>query len=1524
LLACCGLASAAVAAQRHWLFQSAEEHPIFILGVIAVFLVASFLAWRLLRLWRSNRHLSALAEERVGIIDSLVESEAQLQNLTDISPVGILFIDVEGKCLYANRRLEMICGRSAASLSESGWQIALHPDDRSRVIAEWERTRHMTAPILFEARFVTPAGETIWVLGQAVAQREERGDIVGYVLTITDITERKHMEQALAERDARFRASERIAKIGHWERNYRTDEIYWSEQVYRIYGLDRDSYTPEFEDVYSRMHPEDREDVIAAARGVWEKGGHYEVEHRIVHPDGEIRWVHVQTEMILDDAGEPLLYRGTIQDIHEIRETRNALRQSEERFGLAFDASGSGLAISGTDSRFVRVNPAFCNFLGYRMGELLQLGREDVSHPEENDIGRDIPDDLFSGREKMVSREKRYVRKDGRIVWGISTTVIATDPADGEKYMITNVQDITEIRRTREALTQSEERFRSAFESSGTGMMITERDGCYKRVNSAFCKLLGYERGELLHLRRTDLAHPDDIASIHDAYRRLFAGEIDLHSRESRYVRKDGEIVWAIITSVVVDGADGEEPYLINNLQDISERKAAEQALAENEARLVRAQRIAYIGDWERDTTTGEIRCSAQTLGILGVDDSASGMAFEQFMEIVHPDDLPIVIEGNSRAIEEGTGLGLDYRIIRPDTCEIRYVRSEAEVVRDDNGRPTHIVGTLQDITPLRTTETALLQSEARFRGIFDAGATGVILTSMKNYAVQVNKAFEDFVGYSEQEILNMEPLGLVHPADRPAALAGRVELLENEAGRIYSERRFIHRDGSIRWANVAIALLDIDEDGEQFSIVAVQDITDRKLADEELARKTKLLDLVREIALAANQATEYVDVLRFCLDRVCAFTGWPVGHGYLIKEGEDEELEYLPIWHLADSRKYAPLVQASKLVRFHRGIHLPGEVLEKKAVVWREKIPRRDVDNESRGQAIRDVGLKSGFGAPVMAGNDVVGVIEFFSDETVQRDEEIVDAMNQIGMQVGRVFERKRAETQLRRSEQQLRQIIDNAPLWIYVKNIEGRYLLANEAMGSVYGLTGEGLTGKRQEDIYPYPEMNALIKETDRDIIESGQAKVFPEWRLSMLSGEERCMRLVKMPYTMQDGEVCVLGIALDITEEKRVEEERWRAQRLDALGQMTGGVAHDFNNLLTIILGNLQLLGRRLDDPALLKLTGAAERAARRGGDVTGRLLAFARSQPLEPLSLDLNSLVKDVIPLIEQTAGQGLEIECALDEGLKCALADPAQIESALINLTANARDAMPDGGKITITTGNFEVINRSSDQGQLLTPGNYVMVSVRDNGTGMDSEVAARALEPFFTTKAVGKGSGLGLPSVYGFAEQSGGGVTIDSEPGEGTCVSIYLPQSSEKASVAAPLVAVETIGRQEMVLLVEDDPDVRNYARAVLEDLNYRVIEAADCDEALSVLRGPHLLDLLFSDVILPGEMDGRAIAREGLKIRPDLKVILTSGNWDLTSPNGMPMLEGAVVLPKPYTKENLADIIQKVLNKSEPLLAGE
>ncbi len=1505
------------------LARMAGMHPFLILGALVVVAAGVFLMARILILWRTNVHLRALAEERVGIIDSLIESESHLQSLTDISPVGILFIDVDGICLYANRRAELIAGRSAATIASQVWLTLLHPEDRDRVATVWEKTGSTAAPVLFEARVAADGRTATWILGQAVAQREEHGDVVGYVLTITDITERKNMEEVLAERDARFRASERIARIGHWERSYVTNQVYWSDQVYEIYGLDPATYVPDFDDIYGRMHPDDRERVRSAASKIWDGGNRYDVEHRIVLPDGEPRWVHVQSELIRDEADNPLMFRGTIQDIHEFRETRMALRQSEERFSLAFEASGSGFAISDLQGRYVRVNPAFCDLLGYRMEELLRLGRDDVTHPEELEISQRRTEMLVSGSANAVSREKRYVRKDGGIIWAVTTTVAMADPQDGGTYLISNIQDVTERRQALDALRMSEERFRSAFEASGTGVTITDRRGRYLRVNPAFCRLLRYEEAELLKLCRKDVAVAEDIPNIESVYEELFGRKTEFHSRESRYVRKDGSVLWGIVTSVLVDPADGSDPYLINNLQDITERKEVEEALAQNQERLIRAQRIAELGDWERDVKTDLVTWSPQTPRMLGLENAEAGVSFERFLEVVHPEDREILTSRTHRQHSGEDKSTWEYRIIRADTGEIRYVRSEAEVDRDADGRPLKIAGTLQDVTRLRRTETAFRESEARYRGVFNAGAIGIVVTTRKLGIVEVNKAFEDFVGYPQKDILSKTPLDFVHDQEREEIIKNRDRLYARTVDRIYSERRFIHRDGNVRWANLGVSVLETSGD-DPVSIIAVQDITDRKKADEALLRTSKMLDLVREVALASNRAASADELIRFCLKRICEFLGWPVGHAFLIKEKQkDSVIEYSPLWYLADEEKYAPFVELSESVNIRRGVQLPGEVFEKEAVVWREKIPRREHGNGSRGRAVRQVGLKSGVGMPVLAGNDVVAVLEFFSDTPAACDEDIVNAMNQIGTEIGRVFERDRAAKQLLHSEQQMRQIIDNSPLWIYVKDSQGRYVLANEAIASFYDMTASELVGKRQEDVYPYPEITRRIKETDREVVESLQSKIFPEWPIKTRDGDERIMRLVKMPYTMEDGGIGVLGISLDITDEKRAEAELRQAQRMDALGQMTGGVAHDFNNLLTIILGNLQLLQRQIDDPALIKLTAAAERAARRGGDVTGRLLAFARSQPLEPRPVDLPQLVREATPLIERTVGPGVELVVRSAADLKNVLVDPGQIESALINLTANSRDAMPEGGRITIEMENV-IVARGNPDNLPLSPGRYVRLAFSDSGLGMDAHVAAHAVEPFFTTKSVGKGSGLGLPSVYGFAEQSGGGVTIESEPGSGTCVSIYLPQSETGVEINESAGDIPIDGRQAIVLLVEDEPDVREYARTILGNLNYRVVEAEDGRQAIAVLKGDQWLDLVFSDVILPGDIDGGAIAEAAGRLRPDLKVILTSGNWDIASSKGASSFDGVAMLSKPYTEEELAGIIRKTLTKRDATLVGE
>ncbi|MBK17401.1 MAG: hypothetical protein CMM52_00990 [Rhodospirillaceae bacterium] len=311
-----------------------------------------------------------------------------------------------------------------------------------------------------------------------------------------------------------------------------------------------------------------------------------------------------------------------------------------------------------------------------------------------------------------------------------------------------------------------------------------------------------------------------------------------------------------------------------------------------------------------------------------------------------------------------------------------------------------------------------------------------------------------------------------------------------------------------------------------------------------------------------------------------------------------------------------------------------------------------------------------------------------------------------------------------------------------------------------------------------------------------------------------------------------------------------------------------------------------------------------------------MAFARSQPLAPQPTDIEKLIDDTSPLLERSVGAGITVETRLAPNLWWVQIDAAQLENALINLAVNARDAMSDGGKIEIWAENFRLSRRSKNQEPNLIPGDYVRISVRDNGSGMPEEVLARAFEPFFTTKAFGDGSGLGLSTVYGFAEQSGGGVSIDTEIGEGTTVNLFLPYAEKTESEARDTAPIETDGKRESILLVEDNEDVRAFAATVLRNLNYTVIEAETGDDAL-IMFEKTAVDLLFSDVLLPGSLNGKALARTILARDPALPVVLASGNWDLANSGGTSDVpEQAIILQKPYTATQLGAIIQNLFSK--------
>ncbi|MEI9991308.1 MAG: CHASE3 domain-containing protein [Rhizomicrobium sp.] len=401
--------------------------------------------------------------------------------------------------------------------------------------------------------------------------------------------------------------------------------------------------------------------------------------------------------------------------------------------------------------------------------------------------------------------------------------------------------------------------------------------------------------------------------------------------------------------------------------------------------------------------------------------------------------------------------------------------------------------------------------------------------------------------------------------------------------------------------------------------------------------------------------------------------------------------------------------------------------------------------------------------------------------------------------------------------------------------------------------------------------------------------------------------------------------LVAAADVTARVRAEAAVRQSQKMEAVGQLTGGVAHDFNNLLQIISANLDLAAAdaRADPKTAERLQNAIS-AVERGSRLTAQLLAFARRQALDPRSTNLGRLLHDMTDLLRRTLGERVEIESIVSGGLWNTLVDPSQVENAILNLAINARDAMPDGGKLTIELANAYLDDSYAAQHAEVTAGQYVMLGVSDTGTGMPPEVVARVFDPFFTTKPEGKGTGLGLSQVYGFVKQSGGHVKIYSEPGQGTTVKIYLPRTRKPQEGLDPVSMADVVGGSETILVVEDDAGVRAAVVDILADLGYAVLKAESAEQGLAVIASGARVDLLFTDVVMPGPLNTREFARRAQELRPGLKVLYTSGYTQNAIVHNGRLDDDAHLLSKPYRKDDLARKIRGLLDDvAEPAPAA-
>ena len=771
------------------------------------------------------------------------------------------------------------------------------------------------------------------------------------------------------------------------------------------------------------------------------------------------------------------------------------------------------------------------------------------------------------------------------------------------------------------------------------------------------------------------------------------------------------------------------------------------------------------------------------------------------------------------------------------------------------------------------------------------------------NPMVFVNDSFCRLTGYSREELLGRNCRFLQGPETDPAAVAQIRRAVSNRAG-IEIDIRNHRRNGEAFWNRLLMAPV-LDAAGEVAYFVASQvDVTleRERLANLEGANAA----LIAEVADRSRALEASEERLRQLADTIREVF-------YIIDTGsggvEYVSPAYQQVWGRATSGLYADhnafldgvhpddragvtaaiARQAAGSPTEHRYRVLRPDGTERR--IWDRAWPLRD---EATGKVYRVVGVAEDETERAMAEDRLAA-----SEAQLRRVNQMLRGSNET--LEAQVTERTRERDLIWQTSMDL----------IVVLGADGLYRSVNPAWTAVLGYQPDEVVGLRF-DALAHPDDMPAAHAAFASLVE-GTPVCDLDIRFRAQDGTYHSFNWAATP----KGKM-IFAIGRDVTDRKRLEEELRQSQKMEAVGQLTGGLAHDFNNLLTGITGGLELLETRLAQGRAAdaaRYIAAAQGAAKRAAALTHRLLAFSRRQTLEPKPVDANRLVAGLEELVGRTVGPAIQVTVVPAAGLWPTLVDANQLENALLNLCINARDAMPGGGHLTIEAANRPLDNRSARLRDL-PPGNYVSLCVTDTGAGMLPDVIARAFDPFFTTKPIGQGTGLGLSMVYGFVRQSGGQVRIHSQPGQGTTVCLFLPRHAVAADMDdgvdadAPLAA----GQGETVLVVDDEPTVRMLVSDVLEELGYATLEAEDGASGLEILRSDKRIDLLVTDVGLPGGMNGRQVADAGRALRPGLNVLFITGYAENAALSEGQLEPGMQVLTKPFAMDELARRMRELL----------
>jgi PAS domain S-box-containing protein len=1347
-------------------------------------------------------------------------------------------------------------------------------------------------------------GSWVWILDRGrVMTRDDTGKALSMFGTHTDITDLKQTEEALNREHMMLARTEAVAHVGSWEWQTEGDKVTWSEELFRIFGLEPMEEAPPFAEHQAFYVPEDRARLVKAVEECLKNGVPYDLEVGVMRPDGQLRHCVVRGFPERSPDGSVKRLYGSLHDITE-------MRRAEERIyllGHMLDEAPAGISIHDTDGRFVFANAKNVALHGYdSLEEFLGVNLHELDVPESEAL---IAERFRKIAEDGEARfEAAHYRKDGS---SFPLEVLAKQIEwEGRPAILSIAADITERKQAESALRESEGRYRRYIESSPNGVFVCDDHGHYLEVNPAASFVTGYSQDELTAMCIADLLFEDD----RDAGIRHFETLVREGTSygELPYRHKNGERRWWSVSAVKLS-----DTRFLGFCTDVTNRKRAEQALRYSENLFRRVFELLPIGLWIADKHGTLQQGNPAGVRIWGAEPHVPQEEYGVFKarrlpsgEEIAPDDWAL-----AHTVKEGITVIDEILEIDAFDGEKRVIVNYTSPVTDEAGNTLAAIVMNHDITEQYRAEQALRESEKRLRAVFNS-VDGVPIQGYDKdrRVIFWNPASELLYGYSHGEAIGRALEELIIPEESRQAVVEGIRQWHDQGVPIPAgEIELLNKNGE-RLKVYSNHVMITNHIGEKEMFCIDVDLTEQKEHEKTILKLNERYKKAQEMGVVGNWEFDIQTGTFWGSEQAKRIYGLNPDDDFFTSE---DVFSCIP--------EKDRITQAlNDLIEKEKPFNLEHDIVTFDRKIKKTLSSHAELVKDGNNKPLKIVGVIQ----------DITKRVEY--EQELLRQQRFLDLYNQIA---GIFLTSPRDEvfanvldTILMRLDSQFGYFgyIDETgdlvcpsmtrDVWDQCQVAEKNIVFPRAGWAGLWGRSlMEKCTLVANEKLQ-VPEGHVVLENALATPI-LHRDTLIGQFVIANKAGgyhkEDQDILEAAAAYTAPILFAIQEEVRQKSTHEK-LEAQLRQAQKMEAVGRLAGGVAHDFNNMLGIIIGHADMVLEEMDQgQPFYKDLSEIRKAGVRSADLTRQLLAFARKQTVAPKVIDLNITVESMLKMLHRLIGENIDLAWIPGKEVWPIKIDPGQIDQILANLCVNARDAIAEVGKVTVETGNTVFDEDYCKYQAGFIPGEYTMLAVSDNGCGMDSETLSQVFEPFFTTKEPGKGTGLGLAMVYGVVKQNNGFINVYSEPGQGTTFKIYLPRHSAKA-VRYPEKRQDKPKErgQEIILLVEDDQAILGLTTRMLEREGYTVMAAGTPGEAIR-LANEHAGDihLLMSDVVMP-EMNGRDLAKNILSLYPQLKCLFMSGYTANVIAHQGVLDEGVNFLQKPFSKGDLAVKVREVLDR--------